>query len=199
MFRTLCSVALLAASAQSHALTYTLANTNSDHGDGGYVVDYQWATDATYGDYWKGFTIIGADRSAWMSRTTSWATFIQDTTTFGTTFAQAATVSFDWSYTTSDSDLLADSAGYVLNGVTYTLNSVTSASASGHVAVTVAAGDSLSWFVASTDELGGRGILATTNVVLSAVPEPYSGAMLLAGLGIVGLFVQRRRPSSHQG
>lgn len=196
MFKKICIAFLVMGCACAHALTFDLTNTNSDHGDGGYLSNYQWATDSTYGDYWEAITIIGADRSAWMSRTTSWATFISDTTEFSTTFSEAATISFDWVYTTADSDLLADAAGYVLNGVFYSLNSTTSSTSSGHTTVSVEAGDTFGWYVSSTDELGGRATLALTNVTLSsvsAVPEPAPLAGMIGGLAVLGLVARRRR------
>lgn len=184
---------LLTLSLPAHALDFKLANAHSDRGDGGYLANYQWATDPDLGDYWKAITIIGTDRSAWMPRDAPWATPIANTTTFGTSFAQAASLRFDWSYTSFDTDLSADSGGYILNGVSYTLNDPGQAKSSGTVELTLAAGDTFSWFVSSTDMLGGRATLALSNVLISAIPEPAPVLMLLAGLGMLGFIARGRK------
>lgn len=193
VLRSFLLLLLTAFSLSAHAQNYTLSNTNTDTGDGGWITAHDWASSPSYGAYWRGFTIIGADRSAWMSRDTPWATFISNTTTFGTSFAEALNLSFDWSYTSADADLTADSAGYIIKGTYYTLNTPGSASSSGHVSVSLAAGDSLAWFVSSSDELGGRATLAISNVSLSSpVPEPATPWMWLSGISLCGLLVPRR-------
>lgn len=192
LFRSLACALLLSLSFQALAVDFKLANANPNTGDGGYLADYVWASDPDLGAYWQSITLIGTDRSAWMSRDTPWGSPIANTTSFGASFAQAANLSFDWFYTSLDSDLAADAAGYILNGVVHSLSSASSATASGHVSLSLAAGDSFSWYVSSTDMLGGRATLALRNVLISAVPEPAPALMLLAGAGLLALVARRR-------
>lgn len=197
VLRSFLLLLLTAFSLNAQAQNYTLSNTNPDTGDGGWISAHDWASSPAYGAYWQGFTIIGADRSAWMKRDTPWATFISNTTTFGTSFAEALNLSFDWRYTSADADLTADSAGYIINGIYYTLSDSSHASSAGHLSLNLAAGDSLAWFVSSSDELGGRATLAISNVSLSnfipsPVAEPAPLGMWLTGLALCGLLVRRR-------
>jgi hypothetical protein len=40
---------------------------------------------------------------------------------------------------------------------------------------------------------GGTGYIAVDNILVTAVPEPETIAMLLAGLGVLGFVARRRR------
>jgi len=90
LFRPLAALFFLGLCAHAQALDLKLSNANRDTGDGGWLSDHQWTTDPVHGDYWKSITIIGTDRSAWMSRDTPWGYPLANTTTLSTTFAQAA-------------------------------------------------------------------------------------------------------------
>ena len=194
--RPLAAILFLGLYPHAHALDLKVSNINPDTGDGGWLTDYQWATDPILGDYWQSITIIGTDRSAWMSRDTAWGKPIANTTTLSTTFAQAASVRFDWRYTSYDTNLNADAAGYILNGLVHILSSTSSATSTGQISLTLSAGDTLAWYVSSIDMLGGRATLALRNVQVSAVPEPASASMQLTGL-LMLCIIARRRLAAH--
>lgn len=201
LLRPLAALLFLSLCAHAQALDLTLANAKPDTGDGGWLTDYQWASDPVHGAYWQSITILGTEHS-WMTRETPWGYALANTTTLSTNFTQAASVSFDWLYTSYDSKLSADAGGYILNGLVHTLSSTSSATTSGHLSLTLAAGDTLAWYVSSTDMLGGRATLALRNVLITAVlattpvPEPAPAAMLLSGLLMLGL-IARRRLAAH--
>jgi len=192
MFKKLLFAVLLAlmGAGASADVNFSLSNTASDTGSGGYFGSATWASTAYAGGYFGGFDLVGADRS-WFTRGAVGVTGIEDITRFTATFSQASKVTFSWSYVTADSNLLADSAGYVVNGVSYDLTS--SGARSGVVTVIVGALQSFGWYVKSNDELGGGATVTISNVVIDAVPEPASLPMLLAGLGVIGWGVVRRR------
>lgn len=106
------------------------------------------------------------------------------------TFADATTISFDWSYITNDSSgsAIYDPAGYYVNSTKYTLeNRVGVTSSSGTVTeLALPAGSTFKWYCNSLNNENGSAYLTVT-----VVPEPSAFAML--GLGALGLAARRRR------
>ena len=173
--KTIASVALgalLATAVNASASTYSLTNSN---GGDGYITGY-----------YPTFTLYGADNSA-----------RQNFTDYSTVFTTAQSFKFSWTYTTNDCcGSVWDPAGYKVNGVIHQLSPADSDvgySGSGVTMVTLAAGDTFGWYVYSQDSSLGRGLL---EVSVTAVPEPETYAMLLAGLGVLG-YAPRRRTGNY--
>jgi hypothetical protein len=130
----------------------------------------------------------------------------------------AGTVSFNWSYTTTDTDPSAvhvndpfwDPAGVVVNGdlAPHQLSfgcgnidpsCIVSATESGSYSLAVASGDVVGFYVRTVDNYAGNASLTITDFSgpLAAVPEPASAAMLALGvLGLAGVAAARRRRSA---
>lgn len=107
-------------------------------------------------------------------------------TGFQTTAAYAATISFNWAFTTYDTWGTGwDFPFYVtVNGTTYWAQSGPN-SQSGTISFSVNAGDTFSFGVYSVDQIYGPGVLDITNFKsTSQVPEPAS--LFLLGTGLVG-------------
>ncbi len=98
-----------------------------------------------------------------------------------------STVSFSWSYASSD-DLGYDSAGWLLNGGYTELAG--NLPWYGSVSFPVAAGDTFGFRVTTSDNASGRGSL-TVSQFAAPVPEP--GSMTLALLGGAVLMLRRRQ------
>ena len=157
------AVFVLGVSGVAYGDTYTLANTN---GGDGYVV----------GGY-PSFQLFGSNTGSGSG----------SSTTFTVTVSEAETLSFLWNYSTKDEDSHYDPAGYTLNGVPFPLSPASGTSASGVFTLDLNAGDSLVWYVNSTDNYEGRGELDVTTFT----PEP--GSLLLLGSGLAGLIGMVRR------
>jgi MYXO-CTERM domain-containing protein len=112
---------------------------------------------------------------------------------YGLTFSTPELLSFSWSYTSADDNgSSADPFGYTVNGVFTQLSTDGSWDAqSGSVSLQLNAGDSFAFTINSTDSIFGAGTATLSNV--SAVPEPASWMLSLAGLGALALRRRRAR------
>jgi hypothetical protein len=112
------------------------------------------------------------------------------------TIAGNGTFSFHWSYLTADGTGPAgDIFGVVVNGVFTPLSDPGGAVAqSGNASF--AAASSFGWFVNCTDCIGGAATATITNfAVAQAIPEPSTYALMLSGIGALGLLGRRKRRS----
>jgi hypothetical protein len=118
---------------------------------------------------------------------------VRENTTQYTEIAKASRkLFFDYHYTTTDGAAV-DPAGYMLNGAKVQLSSDFAASSdiqAGRIGISVVTGDVYGFYVYTTDGIAGRGVLS---VLAAAVPEPSTWAMLVAGFGLVGVSIRRRR------
>jgi hypothetical protein len=130
------------------------------------------------------FTIFGADDGT-----------DGNITSYSTIAAALATITGTWSYSTQDVDGSSfDPAGFFVNSVFTQLSTndiPAPALQGGAFTFTVNPGDTWGFYVATTDGALGRGSL-TVNLG-AAIPEPQSWAMLIAGFGLVGAAMRRRR------
>ena len=115
--------------------------------------------------------------------------------TYGTTAAMGQVVSGQFRYLTKDFDgSNFDPAGYFINNDFFQLSAPDMPSYSynsGTFSFTVNPGDTYGFYVSTLDGRLGRGILT-----IGAVPEPQSWAMLIAGFGLVGAALRRRRSAA---
>lgn len=107
------------------------------------------------------------------------------------------TMSFSWSFASADT-LNLDHAFALVNGQLFTL--ATSAQPGNAVqgfsyTFSQTGSASLVLGVVDTVDVDGVSRLDISDLQISAVPEPASIAMLLAGLGTVGFMTRRRRPA----
>ena len=109
-----------------------------------------------------------------------------------------------WFYETLDSDgPLYDPGGYFINGDFFQLSDNDGAvTQNGMFSLMLATGDSFGFFVETTDGLFGRGSLSISELsqpyafggnISGVVPEPASWALMIAGFGLVGATMRRRR------
>lgn len=166
-------LALLLMAATPAMATFTLANNNG--GDGYVELD-----PLTPGK----FTLWGAGNGGDLDG--------QDNlTTYGITANATRTISFRWSHVTEDEVANWDPGGWFRNDAFTPLTDDTVPTGvvqRGSGQFTVNPGDVWGFYVYTTDGCCGRGALT-----VSTVPEPQSWAMLLAGFGVVGATLRRRR------
>lgn len=130
------------------------------------------------------------------------------------TVAVGDTLSFDWTFYTNEpaGNALADAAYFsVLNNITALLANAADgitgdAGLSGFVGATsgtfshtfAASGTySLVFAVVDTDDFVTSSALGVNNLAITPVPEPKDWMLMLAGLGLVGLMVERSKRRFH--
>ena len=162
-------LALAFSTAAANATTYALYN---DVGNGTITGSY------------PSFTLTGANGIGARVSLTSYTGVIDS----------EQLLTFNYTYTSYDEDGADfDPAGYMLNGQMYQLspNGIYGPiTINGTVSLSLHSGDNFGWYVRSMDSLLGPATLA---ISVSAVPESETYAMLLAGLGLVGVASRRKR------
>lgn len=152
-----------------------------------------------------GFTLLGTDFGDDYGAVSggSYQTF------YTQSFAVDTLISFNWNYASSDLMMSfgipdQDPAGYTqwsasgdaFSGMT-NLTSGSDLTLSGTVSnLHVSAGESFGWFVSSADGLNGGASFTVSQLVATpavAVPEPAGLALMLAGVGVLGLYGRSRR------
>ena len=106
------------------------------------------------------------------------------------------TLRFNWSLSTDSFDpAYADRAFVALDGQVLVLGSVATGAVSGSFSHSFAAGGShdLAFGVVDVNDVLGVSTLTVDGVSVTAVPEPLSAALLLAGLGGLAVAARRRR------
>lgn len=114
----------------------------------------------------------------------------------------AGQVSFSWSYVFNDPDPSAtplfDPAGYRLGTGDAALVQLSddngTANQSGMESFNVSAGQTIGFYVATTDNFGGNATLTISDFTTAPIPEPASVAMMSLGLlGLATVAARRRR------
>jgi hypothetical protein len=157
------------------AAAFTLSN---DEGGDGYVVDGPSPFD---------FTLFGADNDVG-----------ENTTLYVQRAGADRTISGTFKYTPHDGDgARVDPGGFWLSGVKHALTPFAlrfGDSFSGAFAFDVLEGDHYGFYVSSVDSYGGRGEIAIhLDAPPAAVPEPAAWSLMIAGFGLTGALLRRRR------
>lgn len=170
MMMALAAAAVLAGPANA---AFTLANNNG--GDGYVAVN-------PLDD--RIFTLYGANNAIDLNG--------QDNlTTYGTTAAAARLINVRWSHVTQDTTANWDPAGWFVNSDFFQVTDdavITGILQGGTFQFQVQPGDNWGFYVYTTDGDFGRGAFS-----VSMVPEPASWALLIAGFGLTGAVLRRRR------
>jgi hypothetical protein len=149
---------------------------NNDHGGDGFVVVDPF--DARI------FTLFGANNAIDLNG-------LDNLTTYGTQSSSVKLIDVRWRYTSQDSTANWDPAGWFVNNDYYQLtddNLAGNVVQGGRFQIAVNPGDQWGYYVYTTDGEFGRGALT-----ISTVPEPDSWALLIAGFGLTGATLRRRR------
>jgi hypothetical protein len=166
-------LALLLIAATPAMATFTLANNNG--GDGFVVPDPLTPGKFTLWGAGNGDDLDGQD----------------NLTTYSTTANALRLYSIRWSHVTQDESANWDPGGWFLNNEFFQLTDdsiPTGEVQRGSFQIAVNPGDVWGFYVYTTDGCCGRGALT-----VSTVPEPQSWALLIAGFGVVGGTLRRRR------
>ncbi len=179
---------------QSAHASYLLANIGNTKVDGSGTVTHNG--NGTAVDNANGYTIYGSTNGAgsYVGDTTnacSTTDSCYNYTTYTTSSSSDRTLSFGWSYSTSDDGSWYDPAGYVIDGVytqltpdnyPYTLSDGT-VIYSGIVTLNLLAGQTYGFYVYSYDSMCGGAQIAISYVPLPAALPLFASALL--GVGAV--------------
>lgn len=116
-------------------------------------------------------------------------------TDFTIAAVEKGVVSFNWSYLNGDiAGSYYDPFGYLLNGNYFQLTSDGDFGAqSGSKSFSVSAGDVFGFRIAAIDSKLGSSYASIRDFQVTSVPEPEAYAMFLAGLGIMGAMMRRKK------
>ncbi|MGD9804341.1 MAG: Ig-like domain repeat protein [Hyphomicrobiaceae bacterium] len=144
------------------------------------------------------FTITGPDSPCCSQQTSSYVG----------TFSTATTVTFTWSYSTTDG---VESSGYILNGTQVELIPLFQSSGSGSVTVAVPAGGTLGWYVTALDSCCGPGVLtvsassssplattlaaSSTTLTVGSAATPFTPVTASGGTGTLSYAVNPGLPA----
>ena len=109
--------------------------------------------------------------------------------------AAMTTVSFSWSLSTTGFDAgFADRAFVVVDGSVVALGTVAANTVGGSFSHTFASAGNhaLAFGVVDVGDVVGVSTLTVSSLAVSAVPEPMSVVLLLAGLGVLGAATRRK-------
>lgn len=112
-------------------------------------------------------------------------------TTYGQVSAKAQLINVSWRHVTADTEANWDPGGWYIGKQFNQLTDDTITTGivqRGRFQIAVNPGDSWGFYINSSDSFGGRGQLS-----ISTVPEPGSWAMFIAGFGLCGAALRRRR------
>jgi hypothetical protein len=153
----------LAIASSAHAATL-----NNDNGGDGFVLPAP-----------GGFILVGSDACSF----TICPEGSSNTTTYLNIAATNLTVTYNWGYLSLDEgDPSFDPAGYIINGILHQLSDDAGPFIQGGVVtLTVLAGQNYGFYVFSTDQCCGPGLIA-----VASSPVPAALPLFVTGLGLLG-------------